>query len=466
MPAYSSLTGSHIERLRRLLGEDQVRTDSPTLERCSRDETEDLAFPPDVVVLPRSREHVAILLGFAHEEKIPVTPRGGGTGLSGGALPVAAGIALSLERLDAVREISTRDQLAVVEAGVTNLRLREAAEAAGLYYPPDPGSKETCFIGGNIAEDAAGPRSLKYGTTRRYVLGLEAVLPDGALLDTGGRNRKDVCGYDLTGLLVGSEGTLAVVTAAILRLLPRPRATLTLIAPFPGLRQAAAAVEEVCAASGAVAACEILSEEAIQAVSRVHPLPPILQSHKAMLLLELDGESPDILLEEAQRLSRLIGNVGGGEILAAQEAAEQRRLWQIREQVAEGVKSRSLYKEVDAVVPRSHLADLVEKTHEVVERIGLKVVCYGHAGDGNLHINLIRGNLKEADWIARRDEAEAAVMEVTVSLGGSITGEHGVGHTQRRHLSLRLAPRAIDLMKALKQTFDPRGILNPHKIFP
>lgn len=435
-------------------------------ERCARDETEDLRFLPAAVALPISTLEVRSILRFAHEHRIPVTPRGAGTGLSGGALPVRGGIVLSLERMNRIRDIDRRNLVAIAEAGVVTADLQRAVEEVGLFYPPDPSSRDSCQLGGNIAEDAAGPRSAKYGTTRRYVLGLEAVLADGSLLATGGKNRKDATGYNLTQLLVGSEGTLAVVTAATLRLLARPAATLTMILPFPALEAAAAAVERIFSDGFDPAACEIAERAALAAVARVESLPRELADVEAMLLLELDGPDAEALLGSAAGIDALAQSLGARPALVADDAAGQRRLWQIRRRIGEAVKQLSVYKEADTVVPRAALAELVKAARVAAAGQGLTAICYGHAGDGNLHVNLLRGNLAEVTWIERRDRAEEELFRAAVALGGKISGEHGIGRVQRALLPLALSPPEIAAMRALKSALDPRGILNPGKIFP
>ncbi|MGB5891678.1 MAG: FAD-binding oxidoreductase, partial [Thermoanaerobaculia bacterium] len=365
---FSAATPAFLDRLAQIVGDKGLLTDAVALDGYGRDETEDLYFQPEAVVLPRDAKQVSQVLTLANENRVPVTPRGAGTGLSGGALPVHRGLVLSLERLDRIRTIDSENLTAETEAGVVTAELQRRVDEQGLLYPPDPASRETCQIGGNIAEDSAGPRCCLYGSTRRWVMGLEAVKPDVTILETGSRNRKDVAGYNLTQLLVGSEGTLAVVTAATLRLIPRPAATLTLALPFDQLEQAAQAVCEIFRRGHSPAACELLDSGAIAAVAASHPVPAQLRRRGALILIELHGDDAERLLERASALAETAELMGGDEALLAQEATEQRRLWEIREKVGEAVKQRSLYKEADAVVPRTALAELVRQARRAAAR--------------------------------------------------------------------------------------------------
>jgi glycolate oxidase len=456
----------HVDLLRATLGDGALFLDAERRARYAGDETEALAVLPDLVALPANADEVAAILRVAHAHRLPVVPRGAGTGLAGGALPVCGGIVLALERMNAIRAIDPRDAVAEVEAGATTGELQRRAEALGLFYPPDPASRDSSTIGGNLALDSAGPRSAKYGTTRRWVLGLEAVLADGTRIATGSRCRKDATGFDLTQLLVGSEGTLAVITAATLRLIAKPRATLTALLPFGSLAGAAAAVERLFAGGIDPSACELLEAAAIEAVARLEPLPDELRGIPALLLVELDGDEREALFARAGRLDALARGLGAGEARIADDPAGERRLWQVRRRVGEAVKARSVYKEADTVVPRSRLVELIAAARAAAARHGLEAIVYGHAGDGNLHVNLLRGALDPGEWTTRRDAAEDELFRAVVALGGRITGEHGVGWVQRRFLPLAFGAREIELLRALERCFDPLGILNPGKIFP
>ncbi len=454
-----------LTNLRSVVGEEFLRTSPESVEPYGRDETEDLFFPPEAAVLPGSVSEVQAILRLAHRHTLSVTVRGAGTGLSGGALPVRGGLVLSLERLNHIRHLDVYDMVAEAEAGVITGDLHRAAEAKGLLYPPDPSSLDSCTLGGNLAENAAGPRSLAYGPTRQWVLGLEVVLADGSLIQTGGRNRKDVAGYDLTSLFVGSEGTLGVITAGTFKLTPAPRASLSLLLPFEDLDAAAKAVQVVCRLSPTVVACEILEQAALGYVSQVLLVPPKLLSMEALLFLELLGETSEHLLEVAAEIQEAVSDLGGGEIDVALDVDDYRRLWAIRRKVGEAVKSSSVYKEVDTVVPRSALAQAVRAARSVAQKHHLTAVCYGHAGDGNLHVNLLKGELDPEEWETRRRDAEGELHQAILQLGGSITGEHGIGWTQRDFLPWRYSSAQLSLMKAIKGQFDPQGILNPGKIF-
>lgn len=454
-----------IAELEHRLGAGGLLREEEERRKYGRDETEDLQFDPDLVVLPSSTAEVAAVLELAARERIPVTPRGAGTGLSGGALPVRGGWVLSVERLNRIRRLDRENLVVEAEAGVVLGDLQRQLADEGLFYPPDPASRDSCLLGGTIAENSAGPRSCKYGPTRKWVLGLEAVLADGRIFRTGGDSRKNVAGYDLTQLLIGSEGTLAVVTAATLALRSQPTVRVSVALPFPDLAEAAGAVSKIFRLGFEPAACELLERRAIELVARHLEVPAQLSKCEASLFLELDGSDREELLEVASKLAEALSGGADLEPIVALDESDQRRLWQVREGIAPAIKAHSSYKEADTVVPRSALADLIRAARRIAADEHLEAVAYGHAGDGNLHVNLLRGALGEDEWVTRRARAERHLFEAVAGLGGTVTGEHGIGWTQREYLPLVCGPTTLELMVAVKRAFDPVGILNPGKIF-
>ncbi len=454
-----------VEELHRAMGPGEVLLDPGETAPFGRDETEDLFFPPEVVVRPRNGTSVPLLMELASRYRVPVTPRGGGTGLSGGALPVEGGVVLALDRLDRILEIDERNMVAVVEPGVITQVLQDAVEARGLFYPPDPASRGSCTLGGNLAENAGGPRAVKYGVTADWVLGLEVVLADGSVVRTGSACRKDVTGYDLTHLFVGSEGTLGVITEATLRLIPRPAARALLLAAFPTLR---AGLEAVLALLARLtpSVCEFLEGAALAAAADhlSRPLPGA--GAAAHVLLEVDGNSAEDVESQMMTAGEILDGGGAGTVLVAQSPRESEELWALRRAAGEAVKALSTYKEEDCVVPRARIVELVEGVKEIAARSGITTICYGHAGDGNIHVNILRMDADDATWNEKLPGVIEEIFRLTVSLGGTITGEHGVGYTQRRYLPLRLGAPELALHRRIKEALDPLGILNPSKVFP
>ena len=432
-------------------------------EKFERDESGLGAFPMSAVVLARTTAEVQAVLRYSRENRVPVVPRGAGSGKSGGALAARReSIVLSLEKMDRIIEISKPDGVAVVEPGVVLENLQNAVEAEGLFYPPDPNSQQWCTLGGNLAHNAGGPRALKYGVTSQYVLGLEAVLPDGTLLKTGHRSWKGVAGYDLTHLLVGSEGTLAIITQATLKLLPLPRRVETLLALFASEDQAAAACQAIFAAGLLPRACELFDGVAMRAVSPKAPFK-FPDGVGGGLLVEHDGHG-DGVADELARSGELCQEQGAIEVLAAQDESQRRKLWGTRRLVSVALTEWKPFKiSEDVAVPRGKLVELIRRVRDIGVRHGITTASYGHAGDGNLHANLL------FDSQEARDAGEAAVaelMEAAVSLGGTITGEHGVGLAKRRFLVREQGEEAVALQRRLKAVFDPDDLLNPGKIFP
>jgi len=419
-------------------------------------------FLPQAVVVARDVAEVQSVMRFSQAHQVPVVPRGAGSGKSGGALASSGGIVLSLEKLNRILEVSRADMVAVVEPGVILETLQSAVEEQGLFYPPDPNSQAICSIGGNLAHNAGGPRALKYGVTRDYVLGVEAVLPGGELIRAGHRSWKGVAGYDVTQLLVGSEGTLAVIVRATLKLLPLPRRVETLLALFPSEDHAARAVQAIFGAGLLPRACELLDATVMEAVSPRAPFK-FPAGVGGALLLEHDGHG-DGVAEELAASGELCAKEGALEVLAAQDAAQRKKLWETRRMISVALTSIRPHKiSEDVAVPRSQIVELINAVREIGKRHAIPTACYGHAGDGNLHVNLLFGSLEE------REKSHAAVEEVmdaALRLGGTITGEHGVGLAKKKFLAREQSAPLLALQKRMKAAFDPGGLLNPGKIFP
>jgi glycolate oxidase len=420
---------------------------------------------PDAVVLPADTKEVAAVVGLCARHRVPIVPRGAGTGYTGGAVPTQGGIVLSLERMNRILEIDEANLIAVVEPHVVTGDLQAAVERVGLFYPPDPASLKESVIAGNVAECAGGPRAFKYGTTKQYVLGLEVVLPTGEVIRTGGKVVKNVVGYDLTHLIVGSEGTLGVITQVVLRLVPKPPVQSTLRATFTDVESAVQAVINVIRARVVPAAVELIDGDSLEAVAQylqVRSLAP--QGTAAMLLLEVDGVPPAVE-EEAGRVEEACRDAGATEVLRARDEEERQELWRVRRELSRSLKMITPLKyNHDVVVPKGRIPELFALVREIRDEFNLRIPCFGHAGDGNIHVNIMVDPNNEAE-IARAREAERRLFAGVVSLEGSISGEHGIGFAKAPFLGLELSPEAIALMKRVKHAFDPHDILNPGKIF-
>lgn len=434
--------------------------------KYEQDETEDLRFAPHAVVRPVETYQIQEIVRLAESEKIPIVARGGGTGLSGGALATRGGIVLSLERMNRILDLDEKNFFAVVETGIITQLFQEAVEERGLFYPPDPASRGSCTIGGNIAEDAGGPRALKYGVTKDYVYGLRAVIAGGACVSYGGKLLKDVAGYNMVQLFVGSEGTLGIVTEATLRLLARPRHVRTLLAPFDSLSDAASAVPEIMTCGIVPCVLEFMERDCLQAIEAHRGQPVRFSERTAVLLIELDGNHESLLDEQMERVADILDRHRAADCFLASSSAQREEIWEIRRSAGEAVKAICPYKEEDTVVPRSRLPELVNGVHEICDRWGLRVICYGHAGDGNIHCNLLKAGLSDELWNDKLPDAIGEIFRLTVSLGGSISGEHGIGHVQRRYLPIAQSSEAIEFQRRLKNALDPCGIFNPGKLLP
>ncbi|MFO7155398.1 MAG: FAD-linked oxidase C-terminal domain-containing protein [Pseudomonadota bacterium] len=450
-----------LDSLVRALGPDKVEPwDPERLDSYARDASGLGSFPPAAVVFAESRQDVQEALRLASRFAVPVTPCGARTGKSGGSLPVRGGIALSLERMNRILAFSPEDLTMVVQPGVITGEIMATAERAGLFYPPDPNSWETCTIGGNVAENAGGPRALKYGVTRDYVLGLEAVLPSGEVIRTGRRTIKGVAGYDLTGLLVGSEGTLAVITEITLKLIPRPRFIATGLGVFSDAVAAGRAVARVFTEGILPRTLELLDDCALAAVGKGGPFP---EEAGAALVFETDGDDETAVFSALERIGQVCLEEGALDVLVAHGEHQREAIWRHRRILSESLRRLHPKKiSEDVVVPRSRIPEAIARFKAIGAASGLMVATYGHAGDGNLHANVLYDREEE------QPRVEACVREIVraaLDLGGTITGEHGVGLAKAAFLPWEQDAQTLALQRALKAVFDPQGILNPGKIF-
>jgi len=463
---YNVVDASLLDAIRQVVGPDFVSTDAEKLADFAHDWTEDLRFMPEVVVSPASTEEVAAVLRICNDAHVPVTPAGARTGLSGGVLPVYGGVSLCLARLNKILHVDERNLQVTVQTGVITQQIQDAAAAVGLMYPPDPSSKGSCTIGGNLAESSGGAHAVKYGITRDYVLALKAVLPNGEIIHTGAKVLKNSTGYNLTQLLVGSEGTLAVITEAVLKLVPKPQHTALMLAPFTDPENACNAVSAIFRAKIVPAALEFMEKDAIDFAQKFLGIYPYdTTGVGAHLLIEIDGNDMDQIMAECERVAQVLEEHGAGETIFAETAEQQAQLWKLRRCIGEAVKGNTIYKEEDTVVPRAELAKLLKYVKQLGQEYGFYSVCYGHAGDGNLHVNIIKNDMPDDVWDNILPQAIRKLFEFVVAQGGTISGEHGVGYVQRRYLDVRFSPAELALMREIKRVFDPRNILNPGKIF-
>lgn len=458
------VSGPAVRAIEQIVGAEHVRRDDALRREYGADALGG-GTPPDLVVLPASTVEIAALAALCDARRIPLTPRGAGTGYTGGAVPVRGGVVLALDRLDRIREIDAESLLAVVEPNVVTGALQAAVERVGLFYPPDPASLARSAIGGNVAECAGGPRAFKYGTTRRYLLGLEAVLPTGEIIRTGGKTVKNVVGYDLTQLLAGSEGTLAIITEITLRLVPLPAARRALRAWFADVDRAVAAARAVIAGRVVPAALELVDAASLAAARARGGAGFAPASAGALLLIEVDG-TPAAADDELRRAAEACEAAGASGVQRARDEAEREALWQIRRDLSLALRDAAPRKiNHDVVVPLARIPGLFRAVDELRRGLRLEIACFGHVGDGNIHVNVLV-DPEDAAALALARAAERRLFEAVLALEGSISGEHGIGLTKRPYLGLELSAETIALMRRLKRAFDPHGILNPGKIFP
>jgi len=429
----NAITSQILEQFKLIVGAANVFTDADSIEKYGKDETEQLHYAPQVIVKPRQASEIAQLLKICNEHLIPVTPRGAGTGLTGGALPHLGGLVISMERFNTILEIDERNLQVTTEPGVITEMLQDAVKEKGLFYPPDPASKGSCFIGGNISENSGGPKAVKYGVVKDYVLNLEVVLPNGEIIWTGSNVLKNATGYNITQLIVGSEGTLGIVTKIVLRLIPHPKFDLLMLAPFNSLEKASEAVSAIFRAGITPSAMELMEIDAITLASKIldSTAIPLTENLAAHLIIEVDGNNMDVLMSEMEAISEVLSQFDAGELFFADDAQQKNELWKIRRKANEAAVMAGYTIEEDTVVPRAELPKLIKGVKELGAQNGFKVVCYGHAGDGNLHIRINHPTIKKSYGSDEMNTILKKLFELVKELGGTISGEHGIGLIQK-----------------------------------
>ncbi|MGE0588187.1 MAG: FAD-binding oxidoreductase [Cyclobacteriaceae bacterium] len=468
----STISSNIIEAIESIVGKENVLTEESILAEYGHDKTEDLVFLPDLVVKPGNTSEVSEILKICNQNKIFVTPRGAGTGLAGGALPVQKGVILSMERFNKIINIDELNLQATVEPGVITEVFQNAVKEKGLFYPPDPSSKGSCYLGGNLANNSGGPKAVKYGVTRDYVINMEVVLPTGEIIWTGANVMKNSTGYNLTQLMCGSEGTLGIITKIVFKLRGYPQKNILLLIPFTTNEEACKAIAAIFVEGIQPSGVEFFEREAgiktIDYCQQVLNSPVTTQLPEDMgayLLCELDGNDEELLMRDAEKVMKVVERFSIGEVLFADSAAQKEELWKVRKNISPAVNWKTVTKSDDVVVPRSNLPKLVTGIKEIGKQYGFNTVCFGHLGDGNLHINFLREGLTDHEWETKIPEGIGEVFKLVVKLGGTLSGEHGVGITKRPYMSIAMSEVNLNLMRGIKKVFDPNGILNPGKIF-
>ena len=465
---YTKIKTTHIDFFIKILGKENVLSGKSVIN-YSRDHTENLSYLPEVVLFPKSTDMVSKIVSFCNTNLIPITPSAALTGLSGGALPVYNGVSISMKKLNKILKIDLPNFQAVIQPGLINEEFQNELEKINMFYPPDPASKGSCTLGGNIALNAGGPKALKYGVTSNYILNLELVLPNGQIIWTGSNTLKNSTGYNLTQLLVGSEGTLGVITKAVVKFIPKPKENLLLLVPFHNIAQSCEVVSKIFINGISPSCIEFMERSAIELVRDMSfsNIPfSIMENDKAYLLIEIDGNNKDYLFESAEKLFSIFENYNCGEILLAETSTQKENLWKMRRNIGLAVKSYSVYKEEDTVVPRNNLPDLIKGVKLIGNKYEFKSICYGHAGDGNLHINILRENISDSKWDLISKKAIREIFKLCIKLGGTISGEHGIGFVQKDYMDIPFSNEELKIQKLIKSIFDPNNIMNPGKIFP
>jgi glycolate oxidase len=470
--AFTEMTSNIVAQFEAIVGPTNIILDAARRHAYSHDETEDLSYLPDVVLRPGTAIEISKIMKLCHQHTLAVTPRGGGTGLSGGALPIYKGVVISMERFNKILQIDELNLQATVEPGVITEVFQNAVKEKGLFYPPDPASRGSCFIGGNVSENSGGPKAVKYGVTRDYVLNLEVVLPTGEIIWTGANVLKNSTGYNLTQLMCGSEGTLGVITKIVFKLRGYPKKTVLLLIPFTTSSEACKGIAEIFRAGITPSGMEFFEREAamktIDYCEKIYAskvTTPFPETMDAYLLCELDGNDDEVLMRDAERVMNVVEQFQSGEVLFADSEAQKEELWKIRKNISPAIKAYSMYKAEDVVVPRANLPKLISGIKEIGKEYGFNTVCYGHLGDGNLHVDILKEQMSDDHWNTRVVEGLGEIFKVAVKLGGTLSGEHGIGIAKKQYMSIAMGEANLDLMRGIKKVFDPKGILNPGKIF-
>ncbi len=465
MSKYSEVTAADYENIKTLVAPERVLFGEEVGEDYGRDELSAVSSRPEIVVKAMSTEDVSKVMAYANEHRIPVTPRGAGTGLVGAAVPINGGIVVDLSGMKSILELDRENLTLTVEPGVLLMEVAAFTEENGFFYPPDPGEK-TATIGGNINTNAGGMRAVKYGVTRDYVRGLEVVLADGRVVELGGKMVKNSSGYALKDLMVGSEGTLGVVTKAILRLLPLPKRSISLLIPFPTLKQAIDAVPEIIKSKAIPTAVEFMQRQVILDAESYLGVKFPDRAYDAYLLLKFDGNTKEEIERDYESVAELCLTLGAPDIFILDTEERSDAVWKARGAFLEAIKnSTTEMDEVDVVVPRSRINDMVEYVGKLEDEVGIRIKYFGHAGDGNLHIYVLRDDLTDELWKARLDEAMDKMYKKAKELRGAVSGEHGIGHAKQVYLGEFLDDAQLEIMSGIKQVFDPNDILNPGKVF-
>ncbi len=464
---YKRITASDIASFKEIVGADYVFTDEVNIAKFSRDETDGVSFPPEVVIKPITPEEISALMKYCNTHLIPVSPRAAGTGLSANSLCVHGGVMLCTERMNKILKIDERNLQVTTEPAVITEFLQNTLQEKGLFYPVDPSSRGTSFIGGNVACNSGGPRAVKYGVVKDFVLNLQVVLPTGEIMWTGANTLKNSTGYNITQLMVGSEGTLGIITKIVLKLLPYPRFNNVLLAPFKSMDDASAAVSAVFRA-GIVPSCiEFMERDAVEYVMKFlgDVAIPLADDTQATLLIEVDGSDLDAIQKDCERIYEVLTQFEVGEILFADSEAQKIDLWRMRRNIAYAVKKTNMTVEEDTVVPRADLPELLKHIKAVGKKWNFRSVCYGHAGDGNVHVRILKDQLSDDYWKNEVPKGIREIFEKVVELGGTISGEHGIGWIQIPYMDIKFGEAHLGLMRQIKKVFDPNTILNPGKIF-